>query len=72
MYIDIGDEMAVAADTDALIDMVADKLLAGNISQTLRDEVAGMIDRIPLTDSAIRAGEAIYFISSSPEFAYQR
>lgn len=72
VFIDISEEVAIAADTDALIDMVAEKLLAGNISQVLRAEAAGMINRFPVTDLAVRAGEAIYFISTSPEFAYQR
>ncbi len=72
VFIDIGDEMAVAADTDALVTMVAGKLLAGQISTTLETEAKGMINRIPATESAIRVGEAIYFIASSPEFAYQR
>lgn len=72
VFIDISKEIAVAADTDALVEMVAGKLLAGQISTTLETEVTGMINRIPASESAIRVGEAIYFIASSPEFAYQR
>jgi uncharacterized protein (DUF1800 family) len=72
VYINIDEEMAIADDTDALVAMVAGKLLAGQISATLDAEVKGMLDRIPDTEAAIRVGEAIYFIASSPEFAYQR
>jgi uncharacterized protein (DUF1800 family) len=72
VYINIDEEMAIADDTDALVAMVAGKLLAGQISATLDAEVKGMINRIPDTEAAIRVGEAIYFIASSPEFAYQR
>ena len=72
VLIDIGEELAVAADTDALIDLVAGKLLGGEISDTLRTEIAGMLDRIPPTDSAVRAAETIFFIVTSPEYAYQR
>ena len=72
VYIIIDDEMAIAADTDALVDMVADKLLAGRISQTLSDEIKGMVNRFDTADAAIRVGEVIYFITSSPEYAYQR
>jgi uncharacterized protein (DUF1800 family) len=72
VFIIIDEEMAVAADTDALVEMVTDKLLAGQISSTLEAEVKGMINRFPASESAIRVGEAIYFIASSPEFAYQR
>ena len=74
VLIDISEEIAIADDTNALIDMVANKLLAGNISATLRAELVNMIDRvraaIPGNDAAL-AAEAIYFVVSSPEFAYQ-
>lgn len=72
IYIVIDEEMAVADDTDALVDMVAGKLLAGQMSPVLSDEVRGLVDRIPVAAPAVRVGEAIYFIVSSPEFAYQR
>ena len=71
IYIDFSEEMAVAADVDALIDMVADKLLAGNISDPLRQEIAGMLAVIPPGEPALRAAETIYFVVTSPEFAYQ-
>jgi hypothetical protein len=72
VFINIDDEMAIADDTDALVDMVARKLLAGEISQTLSDEIKGMVNRIDTSEAAIRVGEVIYFIASSPEYAYQR
>ena len=72
IYINFEEEMAIADDVDALIDMVAGKLLAGQISDTLRQEIAGMLARVPETDTAIRAAETIYFIVTSPEYAYQR
>ncbi len=75
VLIDISNELSVAADTQAVIDMVATRLLAGNISATLRAETAQMIDRVrpafPGNDAAVVA-EAIYLIATSPEFAYQR
>jgi hypothetical protein len=52
--------------------MVAGKLLGGEMSDTLRTEITGMLERIPETDTAIRAAEVIYFITTSPEYAYQR
>jgi uncharacterized protein (DUF1800 family) len=74
VLIDISEELAVADDTDALIDLVANKLLAGEISPTLRAEMVNMIERVrvalPDNDAAL-AAEAIYFVLSSPEFAYQ-
>jgi len=71
VFIDINEEVAVADNTDALIDLVAAKLLAGNISATLRTEVTGMVDRIDTAEATYRAAEAIFLIVSSPEFAYQ-
>ncbi len=72
VYINFEAEMALAANVDQLIDSVAGKLLGGNISVTLRNEIAGMLALIPETDTAVRAAEVIYFIATSPEFAYQR
>lgn len=75
VLIDISDELAVAGDTDALVDLVAEKLLAGRISGALRAELTNMIGRIrlaaPGNDVAVVA-EAIYLVVSSPEYAYQR
>ncbi len=72
VFINFEAEMTVAENADALIDMVAGKLLAGEISATLRQEIAGMLARIPATEAALRVAETIYFVSTSPEFAYQR
>ncbi len=74
VYIDFSEEMAIAADADALINMVAEKLLGGQISDTLRNEIGGMLALLPATDdnAAIRAAETIYFVVTSPEYAYQR
>jgi uncharacterized protein (DUF1800 family) len=75
VLIDISDEIAIADDSDALVSLVAEKLLGGQISDTLRAEAIQMVDRVriilPGNDSAL-AAEAIYFIVTSPEFAYQR
>ncbi|MGI9235012.1 MAG: DUF1800 domain-containing protein [Woeseiaceae bacterium] len=72
VFINFEEEMAIATDPDALINMVADKLLAGQISDPLRQEITGMLARIPETDAALRAAETIYFVVTSPEYAYQR
>jgi len=72
VYINFEEEMAVAADVDALIDMVTGKLLGGEITDTLRNEIAGMLALIPATETALRAAETIYFVVTSPEYAHQR
>ena len=71
IYIDIDEEVALGGDSDALIDRVADKLLAGQISDPLRTEIRGMLELVPSTDTVLRAAEAIYLVTSSPEFARQ-
>jgi uncharacterized protein (DUF1800 family) len=72
VYINFESEMLLATDVDMLIDSVAGKLLAGEISTTLRNEIAGMLALIPETDTVARAAETIYFVVTSPEYAYQR
>ena len=72
VFINFESEMLLAADVDQLIDSVAGKLLGGDISTTLRNEIAGMLALIPEADTAIRVAETIYFIVTSPEYAYQR
>lgn len=71
VLIDFAAETA-AANPDVLIDMVANKLLAGQLSATLRTEIEGMLLRIPADQALLRAAETIYLVVTSPEFAYQR
>ena len=72
VFIDLQEEAGIAADAGALVDRVADKLLAGQISDTLRNEAIQMVERIDEVDAVARAAEAVYFVVTSPEFAYQR
>ena len=72
VFINFEEEIAIAGDVDALIDRVANKLLAGQISDTLRQEIAGMLALLPESEPALRAAETIYFVVTSPEYAYQR
>ncbi len=72
VFINFEEEIAIAGDVDALIDRVAEKLLAGQISDTLRQEIGGMLALIPESEPALRAAETIYFVVTSPEYAYQR
>lgn len=71
VVIDITGEEAVAADAQALVNLVAEKLLGGEISATLEQEALAMIAMIDAADTATRAAEVIYLIAGSPEFAYQ-
>ena len=71
IYIDIDEEIPLADDADALIGKVAEKLLAGKISSTLRREVEHMLEDRPLSNPSGRVAEAMYLVVTSPEFARQ-
>ncbi|MEJ2137865.1 MAG: DUF1800 domain-containing protein [Gammaproteobacteria bacterium] len=71
IFIDFEEDNALAADPDALIDGIAERLLGGEISATLRSEVRKLIVDIPAEWPESRTSAAIFLIASSPEFAYQ-
>ena len=73
VVIDTTAETALAADSESLVNKVADRLLAGQISATLKAQTKAQIERSSATTGiATRVGDAIYMIASSPEFARQR
>ena len=80
MFITTTDELAIAADSEQLVNKVAEKLLggAGQMSATLKAETKAQIERTavpatnPQTALGTRVADAIYFIVTSPEFVLQR
>ena len=80
MYISTTDELALAADSEALVNRVAEKLLggAGQMSAALKAEAKAQVERtaVPATNPgtalATRTADAIYFVVTSPDFALQR
>ncbi len=67
IIIDIDAEIAMADDVDVLVEEVAQKLLGGRISPSLRSmavEMASLHD-----NPGARAAEAIYTVATSPEYA---
>ncbi len=73
VLIDVAEEMLLADDAEALINRVVEKLMAGRISQVLRDEIGGMLALIAgPDDAALRVAETIYLVVTSPEYAFQR
>jgi uncharacterized protein (DUF1800 family) len=77
MVVDTRAEQAVVADSAALLDRVAERLLGGasQMSATLRSEARALIDRTPAGTGGgnnTRVADAIYFVVTSPEFALQR
>jgi uncharacterized protein (DUF1800 family) len=80
MYINVSDELLVAADSEALINRVADRLLGGStqMSSALKAQAKAQIERttVPTTSPsaalATRAADAIFFVVTSPEYTLQR
>jgi uncharacterized protein (DUF1800 family) len=72
VVIDIESDIAVAGDPAALVTQIANRLLAGQISSTLRAQAEANVGRVAATSPAQRVSEALWLIASSPEFAVQR
>ncbi|MGE0031786.1 MAG: DUF1800 family protein [Steroidobacteraceae bacterium] len=72
VIIDTGAERALAADPQALVSRIADRLAGGSISATLRAQAVAMVEAVPATEASLRVAEALYLISTSPELALQR
>ena len=70
--IDASAERAMAANPQALVDTIADKLVGGPLSSTLSTEAKSMVERAPASETALRVAEALYLIASAPEVALQR
>jgi uncharacterized protein (DUF1800 family) len=70
IVINIEAEMAVA-DSSTLVDLVVEKLLAGQASATLRAEMVNLVSRYGATDPN-RAAQAIYTVVTAPEYALQQ
>jgi uncharacterized protein (DUF1800 family) len=72
IVLDTSSELALAANSDALVTRIAERLMAGQISATLRTQARGMVDIVPASSAQQRVAEALYLISTSPDFALQR
>ncbi len=80
VYIDISNELSLAANPDGLIDRVATRLLGDPslVSAELRAAIKAQVERttIPATNptnaQATRVGDALYLILISPSYALQR
>ncbi|MFO1454985.1 MAG: DUF1800 family protein [Steroidobacteraceae bacterium] len=80
MWITTTEELGLVADSEALVNRVAEKLLGGaaQMSATLKAETKAQVERTtipatnPQTAQATRVADAIYFIATSPEFVLQR
>lgn len=80
MWITTSEELGLAADSEALVNRVAEKLLGGAalMSATLKAETKAQVERTtipannPTAAQATRVADAIYFIATSPEYVLQR
>lgn len=75
IVLDVREEAAVFDNAESLVTRVAERLLGGQISATLRSEVVAQINRTAPTATnaaTTRVAEAIFLVASSPEFALQR
>jgi uncharacterized protein (DUF1800 family) len=72
MYIDTSEEIALAADSEALVNRVAERLLGSSarMSAVLKSQARAQVERS--TNSNTRVADAVYFIAVSPEYILQR
>jgi uncharacterized protein (DUF1800 family) len=80
MYANYSTEMGLAATPDALMDRMNLLLMGGEMSSTLRAEIEGAVEAIPIPTSdqdainaalLARAQTAIYLTMASPDYAAQ-
>ena len=75
VFLQVGEEQALVADADALVDRVAARLFGdtGALDPGVRAEIVAQVNRSdPVTAAATRIADAIYLVASSPGFAVQR
>jgi len=72
IVMDISQEAALAGDSEALVNRIAEKLLGGTISPTLKAEAKAAVERVPATSAGQRVSEAMYLIATSPEYVVSR
>jgi uncharacterized protein (DUF1800 family) len=68
----VTEEVALASDPDALVSLLAEKLLGSRISPDLAGEARAAALRSPTTKPGQRVADAMYLIVTSPRFAVQR
>jgi hypothetical protein len=72
IVLDTTQELALAGDSEALVNKIADKLLGTAPSATLKAEAKAAADRVATTNAGQRVAEAMYLIVTSPDYVVQR
>jgi uncharacterized protein (DUF1800 family) len=72
MFIDTSQEIAVAADSEALVNRVAERLLGGaaQMSAVLKTQAKAQVERS--SAAGTRVTDAVYLIATSPDYMVQR
>ena len=72
IVLDTTQELALAGDSEGLVNKIADKLLGTAPSATLKAEAKAAVDRVATTNPGQRVAEAMYLIVTSPDYVVQR
>jgi hypothetical protein len=72
VLLDYTAELPLVGDSEALVTKIADKMLGGQISATLKAEAKAAVERVPATNAGQRISEALYLVATSPEYVVQR
>ena len=72
VLLDYSAEVPLAGDSEALVNKIADKMLGGQISATLKAEAKAAVERTAATNPGQRVSEALYLVATSPEYVVQR
>jgi uncharacterized protein (DUF1800 family) len=70
--LNVGEEIAVADNADALVALIARKMLGHPMTPTLEGEVRATIARYAPSNRSARVSEALFLVAISPEFGVQR
>ena len=72
VVIDIDDDLQYAPTPASLVASVVNRLLAGQASETLLAQVERQVAHISPSNASQRVAEAVWLVTTSPEYAVQR
>lgn len=71
IVMDFTQEAGIAADAEALVNGISDKLFGAPVSDVLKAEAKAAVERVPATSAGQRVSEAMYLLATSPEYVVQ-
>ena len=72
VVIDIERDVPYSPTPASLVASVANRLLAGQASDALRTQVESQVARVGASNASQRVAEAVWLVTTSPEYAVQR